>query len=221
MGESGRAPEVRSRWAAFVKLGLFLTVVIMLNVGGSWLARQIDFQIFPRHDLLMQAVVWGAALLYLMLMATPFMPGIEVGLALMLMLGGKGAILVYVCTVLALSISFAAGRMLPPRMLWRVLDWFHLHRAAELVRRLEPLDPRSRLRLLEDKSPSRIAPFLLRHRYLAIAALLNLPGNALIGGGGGIGLIVGMSRLIPFHGFIVLVACAVAPVPALFWLRGA
>ena len=101
-----------------------------------------------------------------------------------------------------------------------MLDWLHLHRAAALVRELEPLDPPSRLRLLDDKAPARIAPFLLRHRYLAIAALLNLPGNTVIGGGGGIGLVVGMSRLIPFPGYFALVACAVAPVPFLFWLHG-
>jgi hypothetical protein len=49
--------------------------------------------------------------------------------------------------------------------------------------------------------------------------LLNLPGNALLGGGGGIGLIIGMSRLIPFHKYLLLIAVAVAPVPLGLYLQ--
>jgi hypothetical protein len=49
-----------------------------------------------------------------------------------------------------------------------------------------------------------------------IAAALNLPGNALIGGGGGIGLIAGMSRLYPYPKYILFVALAITPLPILF-----
>jgi hypothetical protein len=220
MAESKHVTAAPSRWRRLLKVGLFLAVVIILNVAGTWLARQVDFQLFPRHEPLMHAFVLGVVLLYIILMATPFMPGIEVGLALMLLLGSKGALLVYLGTLTALSISFAIGRILPPRLLYRLLEWLHLNRAGALVRELAPLDARARLCLLDEKAPSAIAPFLLRHRYLTIAALLNIPGNAVIGGGGGIALIVGMSKLVPFAGFLALVACAVAPVPLMFWLRG-
>ena len=89
-----------------------------------------------------------------------------------------------------------------------------------MVRQLEPLSPLERLALLNEKAPSRIAPFLLRHRYLSVATALNLPGNALIGGGGGIAMVIGMSKIIPFHAYIVLLAFAVAPVPLWFFLQG-
>ena len=65
-----------------------------------------------------------------------------------------------------------------------------------------------------------MVPFLLDHRYLTIAALLNLPGNALIGGGGGIGLIAGMSKIIPFYCYVLVTAVAVAPVPLFMFFRG-
>lgn len=221
MSEPGHTARLPLRWARYLKITLFVLVVLVVNVGGTWLMRQFNFQLFPRHEPLMHAMVLGFVLLYVLLMATPFMPGIEVGLALMFLLGGKGALLIYLCTLAALSISFAVGRLLPPRLLWHLLDWLHLHRAGSLVRQLEPLDSVARLKLLDDKAPKTVAPFLLEHRYLTIAVLLNLPGNALIGGGGGIGLVVGMSRLVPFHGYIALVACAVAPVPLWFWLQGA
>ena len=91
---SARPSAAVPLWRRYFKLVVFLAVVLLLNAGGSWLARQIEFEIFPRHDALMQLLVWGAALLYVLLMAMPFLPGIEVGLALMMMLGGKGAVLV-------------------------------------------------------------------------------------------------------------------------------
>lgn len=182
--------------------------------------QQFGFPIFPRHEPLLHFIVLGTALLYIVLMAIPFMPGIEIGLMLMLMLGSKGALLVYLCTLVALSISFTIGRAIPAHLVYRFLNWLHFYKASALVRQLEPLNPLERLRLLNEKAPSKIAPFLLNHRYLTLAIALNLPGNGLIGGGGGIGLVVGMSKLIPFHVYLAILAVTIAPVPLLFYLRG-
>ena len=49
--------------------------------------------------------------------------------------------------------------------------------------------------------------------YLAIAVALNLPGNALFGGGGGIGLITGMSKIVRYKTYIAVLALAIAPLP--------
>jgi hypothetical protein len=54
-----------------------------------------------------------------------------------------------------------------------------------------------------------------------LAVLFNLPGNTIIGDGGGIALIAGMSRLFPFPKFVFLVCVAITPVPLLFLLRAA
>lgn len=202
-----------------VKIVVFVGVVTAINLGGNWLLHQLDFQLFPRHDAMMNLVVLGFAALYVLLMAIPFMPGIEIGLGLMILLGSKGALLVYLCTLTALSISLLIGGITPPRLLIRLLDWLHLERASALLARLEPLDRQQRLNLLYSQAPSRLLPLLLRHRYLALALLLNLPGNALIGGGGGIGLIAGMSGLFRFPLYLLLVALAVAPVPILFYFE--
>lgn len=193
--------------------------MLSINFGGTWLIQQIEFQLFPRHESMLQFIVLGATLLYILLMALPFMPGIEIGLAVMILLGSKGALLIYLSTVLALSISFVIGRMTPPHLIKQLLDWFHLYRASALVAQLEPLDQQQRLKLLYEKAPSKLVPFLLEHRYLAIVAILNLPGNALIGGGGGIGVIAGMSKIFPFYAFISVVAVATAPVPLFFFFE--
>jgi len=215
--DHARAAAVKYRRLA--KLLFFVLVVLSVNFGGTWLTHQIEFQLFPRHDSMLQFMVLGATLLYILLMVIPFMPGIEIGLALMILLGSKGALLIYLSTVLALSISFAIGRMTPPQLIKRLLNWFHLYKASALVTQLEPLDQQQRLKLLYEKAPSKLVPFLLKHRNLAIVAILNLPGNALIGGGGGIGVIAGMSQIFPYYAFISIVAVATAPVPLLFFFE--
>lgn len=199
---------------------LVLAVILLLNLAGTWIGHLVNFQIFPRHEAMLQTMVIAAIVIYVLLMAIPFMPGIEVGIAVMWMLGAKSALLIYLCTLLALSISYAVGKYFPLRLVHTFLQWLYLDRASDLVHQLEPLGPQERLDFLNAKAPTRIAPFLLRHRYLAIAIILNLPGNSLIGGGGGIGLVVGMSRVIPFHKYFITVALSVLPVPLYVYLQG-
>lgn len=212
--------EAHAGLPLYLKLLLIVAIIVLLNSGGNWLAHQIDVQIFPRHGPMLHAILLGAVAVYILLMAIPFMPGIELGLGLMLLMGSKGAVLVYLCTLAALSISFVIGRNVPPRLVHRLLNWLHLYKASGLIAELEPLGYGERLALLHSKAPSRFTPFLLKHRYLAIAVALNLPGNGLIGGGGGIGLITGMSRIVKFHVYLILLALAVAPVPLWFFLQG-
>jgi hypothetical protein len=200
---------------------LFLGILLLLNYGVTRLADLLAFQMWPRHLDTVVFIVFASAALYIVLMALPFLPGIEIGIMLMAMLGVGGIALVYLCTVLALSLSFLAGRLLPPRYVARALGGLRLERARKLVTDLEPLTGEERLQFLARGAPSKIVPFLLRHRYLVLAVLFNVPGNAVIGDGGGIALIAGMSRLFPFPKFVLLVCLAITPVPVLFLLRAA
>jgi hypothetical protein len=53
-----------------------------------------------------------------------------------------------------------------------------------------------------------------------LACLFNLPGNVVLGGGGGIALLAGLSRLYAPLPMAVTVALAVAPVPLAIWIWG-
>jgi len=209
----------RTRLAAGI--ALFLGILLFLNYGVSKLADLLAFQMWPSDVNRAVFLIFSSAALYVVLMALPFMPGMEVGLTLMAMLGAGGIVLVYLCTVLALSLSFLAGRLLPPRFVARGLGRLGLTRARKLVADLEPLDAEDRLHFLARSAPSRIVPDMLRQRYLVLAVLFNLPGNAVIGNGGGIALIAGMSRLFPFPKYLFLVCLAITPVPLFFLLRAA
>lgn len=118
---------------------LFLGILLFLNYGVARLTDLLAFQMWPSHVDMAVFIAFGSAVLYVVLMALPFMPGIEIGLMLMAMLGVGGIVLVYLCTVLALSLSFLAGRLFPPRHVARALGWMRLERARRLVTELEPL----------------------------------------------------------------------------------
>jgi hypothetical protein len=213
MSEARQTPAETSKIRIFLKISLIVGFLVLLNYGGSWVVGQINFQLWPMHEHLMITMLWLSIVVYVLWMAIPFVPGVELGLALMVMLGPKGVVLVYLCTLLSLSLSFTIGRLMPLSVFARFFDWLHLHKAQDLVVQLEPLNSEERLDFLMRTAPSKVTPFLLKHRYLMIAIALNLPGNALIGGGGGIGLITGMSRLYPFPRYILLVSLAITPLP--------
>jgi hypothetical protein len=161
-----------------------------------------------------------ALLVYIVLLALPFCPGIEVGLALLALGGREMAPLVYLATVVALVLAFVVGRFFPPGALVESLARLRLRRAAEALRQIAPLEGERRLQLLLGHgSPWRVR-FLVRHRYLAVAIALNTPGNLVIGDGGGIALAAGFSRLFSLSWFALTVAVAVAPVPIVVLLAG-
>ncbi len=151
---------------------------------------------------------WGIALmlvLYVLLLSIPFVPGAEIGLALLVGFGSVVAWPVYLATVLALSIAFAAGRF---------ASQFQNSRASGTA------DPASEAlaRFKDGLAGRHWLQSLRRFLWLAIALLINMPGNTAIGGGGGIAMAVGYSRAFPYLPFLACSALAVAPVPAMVLL---
>jgi len=206
----------RIRWSRML---IVVCALIGLYVAGQILGNAIidgfDLHLRVQNEPMIHRLIMTSMSIYLFLMAIPFMPGVEVGLSMILFFGSDVCLLVYLSTVTALTISFFMGRFVPARYCMHTFSFFGLHRAEDLVRRLAPLSTDERLSLLLQNAPSGILPVLLRHRYLALAILFNLPGNMLIGGGGGIALIAGMSGLYRSTSYIITVILAVAPVPLL------
>jgi hypothetical protein len=206
--------------AIALKLALLAALLVGANHAGDWVLGQFNVHLTPSTEPALHRMIMIAMALYVLLMMLPFVPGMEIGLGLMVMLGPKIAPLVYAGTVLALILSFLVGRLVPQRAIVEMFETLRLKRAGELLRRLEPLDSQQRLEFLLQHASTRTMPFLLRHRFVALVVLLNLPGNALIGGGGGICLIAGFSRLFTFPVYALTVALAVSPVPLAVLVTG-
>ncbi len=214
---AARDRGVRLGWRLGGRIVLTLAAVVGLVLAGNFvadrLAEALAIEIRPSNEDLVHRAILAAAAGYAVLLAIPFVPGVEVGLALIGMLGPKIVPLVYACTIMGLTASFLVGRLVPLRRLAAALDDFGLARASKLLHGVAPLDRHARLALLVQSAPPFVVPTLLRHRYLALALVLNLPGNFLIGGGGGIALVAGLSGLYSPLSFVATVVVATAPVP--------
>ena len=212
-------PAVRRR-RRLLLLALYAALIIGGLYFGRFMMELLEFELRPSNEPEAHALLMAATAAYIVASAIPFVPGAEIGLALMLMLGPTTVVLVYVSMVFALTLAYLVGRLVPPRMIAAIFEFFHLERARNLVVECTPLDIDKRLALMTERAPRRIVPFLLRHRYITLALAFNLPGNTLIGGGGGIALAAGMSGIYPFGAFLAVVMLAVAPIPLLLGLTG-
>jgi hypothetical protein len=210
----------RTRWSLLLKLALLIILVVAGHYIAGGIADVLEFEIRPSNESLVHQALMVAAVVYALLIAVPFVPGVEVGLAILAVFGPPIVLLVYLSTLLGLTISFTIGRLIPTSTLIGFLDNLRFRRARDLLAAIGPLDQRDRLDFLVARAPNRFVPFLLRHRYLALVVAINLPGNFLIGGGGGICMIAGISRLFTVPGFITAIAVAVSPLPLAILLLG-
>lgn len=208
--------------ASIIRWGVRAAVLIALIVGGHEIIDRVNdwlnISVMPHtEDMLHRSIVIGTAI-YVALMATPFIPGAEIGLTLLTVLGGAIAPLVYLATTVSLMIAFTLGRLLPPTILQRGLAALGLRRAAVFVGEAATMQYDDVCALLAPKSAPRAVHFLLRFRYVALALALNAPGNIVLGGGGGIALVAGLSRVYSPLPFLLTVLVAVLPVPLFFFL---
>jgi len=214
-------PPGKRRWLRIAVLVLIYGGLLAIGQWGSgWLIEWVGIDLDPGVTSHARHAVMAAIALYTALMAVPFVPGLEISLALLAAFGAQVAVLIYAATMVALSLSFLIGRLLPMHLIATLFRSLGQHRAESLVRRLEPLDAAQRLETLVAHAPKRIVPVLLKHRYIAIAVALNVPGNAVIGGGGGIALLAGISGLFTFPRYLAVIALAVLPVPLTVMVMG-
>ena len=156
----------------------------------------------------------ASALMLAVLLGLPFVPSVEMGLLMMTVFGREGAVAAWLATIAGLSLSHAAGRYMPADRVHHWLDRHGLLPADSDPGESPMAGMLERLRLSGRKG-YRIATFLLRHRYLLFALLINMPGNSVLGGGGGIALVSGFARLYRWPPFLLTVAIASLPIPVL------
>ena len=198
------------------RIAIVIALALLIAKLSGWVMAQEDSGLDSVTPLLLALILMA----YATLIAIPFVPGIEIGVALLMLQGAAMAPFVYAATALGLLAAFAVGRLIPEKSLARTFADLRLKRAAQLVDRLAPMPPAARLTLLAHRLPNWAAPLATRYRYLTLALLLNIPGNAIIGGGGGISLLAGLSRLYGWRGTTLTFFAAIAPVPLLVWAFG-
>jgi hypothetical protein len=181
----------------------------------------LNLTIMPAQEQQVHRAIMLGTVAYIGLLALPFVPGAEIGIAMLTAFGAAIAPLVYAATVIAMLLSYTLGRLLPITALARLLTFLRMRRAADLVTRAAPLSQDARLAMLLEGSPPRTVALALRHRYVALALSVNIPGNVVIGGGGGIMMMAGLSGLFSPLPTALTIIIAVSPVPIAVMLFGA
>ena len=206
-----------------MRVRLIFILLLVLVPGITWLADQIDFGFFLScteidnwmvnlaADDRYKAILIGG-LLYILLLMIPFVPGFELGLLIMLLLGGDSVWFIYLFTIIGLNLSFLLGKLLISKQGSQLLEYRKVPLSS-----IRPLFLQNKLGLLIVR---KFANRINRNRYLLLGLLFNLPGNYALGGGGGIALLSAGLPNISWRGFMLTVCVAVSPVPCLIAFTG-
>lgn len=215
-----RSSPEPGRRDAVLRMALRLAVVgavaVMAHLLLGWAQSQARATDNPQ---LMAGVLVLVFLAYVVLTAIPFVPGAEIGISLIVLQGPWIAPFVYAATVASLMLAFLVGRFVPEAALIRLFADLRMERACRLLAAVAPLDTQARLEALRARLPRPLAGLLTDWRHVVLGVLINLPGNSVLGGGGGLSMLAGLSRLFSTGGVLVTYAIAVAPVPVavLIW----
>ncbi len=203
-----------------IRLALILAVAVIVSLALNWLQARLGTLPGPGGRLMLGGVVLLGLIIYAALMAIPFVPGVEIGVSLLMMQGPRIAPFVFLATFSGLTLAFLLGKRVRLLALHSLLSDLGLVRAAEMVDVFNGLDREARLARLQETLPRWLRGPLLRWRYVSVALALNVPGNAVLGGGGGIAMAAGLSGLFRTSHMLLTFALAVSPVPIAVMLFG-
>lgn len=208
MSSTGSTPR-----AAITRLAVLIALLALATWGVHLLRDAMDLQIRPDNEQQVHRAIMLGAIAYIGLLAVPFVPGAEIGLAMLVAFGAAIAPLVYICTVASMMLAYTVGRFVPIASLERLLRLLGMRRAASVVARAAPLSNDERLALLLAGQSKGVLSRAMRHRYIALALAVNTPGNSIVGGGGGIMMMAGLSGIFSPLSTFLTIAIAVSPVP--------
>lgn len=209
---------------ALPRIALKLAVLVVVILALKWVLELTYAQI-ETLDIAGQArakfwIILIGLTLYALIIAIPFVPAVEIAIALIVMEGAAMAPFIYMATVAGLFLAFCIGNRVPVDWVITVLRDMRMIKAGTFLQGIKGEAKPARLATLEARLPRLIAPVLTRYRYVTLALLLSIPGNAAIGGGGGIMMTAGFSRLFSTAGVLLTLLIGVAPVPLIVWIYG-
>ena len=215
------APRNLSRAMFYMRLLIVFAILVIISLWlDYWIRGELGmakkFVTFAQGEWGRGVLIVGG-LIYSLLLSLPFVPGVELGILLMCVFGKEGVVFVYLATVAGLSLAFLIGRLVPRRWidsgLERLGDSRSCSSQSDEIEKMTDCISIGRSHI-----PSWLKSYLVKYRYLTVAILVNMPGNYILGGGGGISIACGTSRRISWKGFLVTIILAVSPVPILAYL---
>lgn len=207
-------------WSARRVIAIYAVLVALGWFVGEYLMGLAIPEMRPMDEPSVRRLVMAALVFFVLTAALPFVPGAEIGFTLLLLFGAEASPLVYFGMVGALVLSYSVARLVPLPLLVRFTRWLGLTRAADFAEELAAKPRPQRTAFVADTLNGRFSASLFSNRYIVLALLLNLPGNSVLGGGGGLAFLAGVSGLYGFWRYLTTVLLAVAPFPVLFLILG-
>lgn len=209
---------LRALCGSACRIMLRLCVILMMAYGIHLLMNLVTSLTLFEGDRMRMGMLVALVVAYALLISVPFVPGIEIGLSLMVMEGPWIVPMIYISTVAGLSLAYGCGEWIPYARLHRIFADLRLTKACLLLEAVEPLPRAERLATLRARAPLWLRPVATRYRYVLLAILVNVPGNAVLGGGGGILFTAGLTRLFLPIQTVITILLAVAPLPLTVWI---
>ena len=212
----------RKGWRPSLKfvIGVLLVgaLIAAFAIGGH------DFVVWLQTLAERSRTPWTLAILctiFTVLLALPGVPGLEVAAIIMLVFGEVGIIATWLCGALAFNISFFAGRLVPEA---RIQRWLTPKKEVDAAKLPDfAVGQHDAMTLVLERN--RVGRAILRwtgppggwRRYVLIFVLFNMPGNFVLGGGGGIAMFCGTSRDLRWGPYFVTALLAAGVIPGLVW----
>lgn len=150
----------------------------------------LDYLNFENETIPISYLVIGT-ILYSLVLIIPYFPSLEIGLVMMIWFQEPGVIIIYSATVLSLTIAYLVGSKMKRNNFFN--EMFN--------------------HLIKFKVTDQLSK---KHPYLSLVFLLNMPGNTVLGGGGGIAMNFGHNSYLSFPKFFTGCAIATSPLPIIF-----
>ncbi len=203
-----------------LRFAIIIGLVVLVKYGLDGLSDKMALLESDAAAGAMTGLIVTVLIGYALLIATPFVPGVEIGIAILMIQGADAAPVVYLATVSGMALAFVSGQYLSLDWLSRTCADLYMFRLCTILHRIKSTSRSDRLASLNDRMPRWLAPVLVGYRYVTLGLLINLPGNIALGGGGGIMIGAGLSRLFQTGYVVLTIALATLPVPLAVWLLG-
>jgi hypothetical protein len=180
-----------SAWHIWLIKALIVALVLFYQQSDS---ASISIELSELTEVLgYEKVLFWSLLVYAILLALPYFPSVEIGFAIMVLFGKQGVTFAYVATLIGFLFAFLVGN---------------------LIQKCN-LEDHGLLRVCKSGITAKLAR---KSPFFALVMLINLPGNIVLGGGGGIALNYGMTKQLNIVSFTLAIAIGVAPLPLLMML---
>ena len=221
IGDNTEATQIWQRLGRIgIRLALIVGLVLAVKLGFDALSAKIALLENDAAARAMTGMLVTVLIGYAILLAMPFVPGVEIGIALLIIQGPEAAPFVYIATLAGLILAFCIGQFAPLDRLIKLCRDLYLHRIGRLLEKVQSTPRDMRIAALHDRLPAWLVKPLCDYRYVTLGIMINLPGNIALGGGGGITMAAGLSRLFQTGYIALTLALATLPVPLAVWLLG-